>query len=140
MRRRCSKLTGVSTAWVMPLAAVAIAWAAGESLAQGPDTVGGMPFANIYRRPALSPYTALGFQGGNPMTGATLGALQSGVQPQMQQQAQIQASLRQSRQLGQMQGQMRQLQRPGSATTQTIRATGHASQFMELSHFYPAAR
>jgi len=95
----------------------------------------------MYNRPALSPYTALGFQGGNPMTGATLGALQSAVQPQLQQQSQIQASMRQARQLGQLQGQVRQIQRPqqSGSTYQTIRATGHASVFMELSHFYPGA-
>ena len=110
-----------------------------EAAAQGPQGAGNLPFANIYRRPALSPYTALGFQGGNPMTGATLGALQSGVQPQMQQQAQMQATLRQQRQIGQIQGQVRQIQRPaGGPTVQTIRSTGHASVFMDTSHFYPA--
>ena len=51
-----------------------------DAAAQGP--VGGgpngssPPFANIYKRPTLSPYTALGFQGSNPLTGATLGAMQ----------------------------------------------------------------
>jgi len=112
---------------------------AGETVAQGPAVGGNLPFSNTYRRPALSPYTALGFQGGNPMTGATLGALQAGVQPQMMQQEQIQATLRQQRQIGQIQGQARQSQRPaGGPIIQTIRSTGHASVFMEMSHFYPA--
>ena len=112
---------------------------AGDAVAQGPQGGGTLPFSNIYRRPTLSPYTALGFQGGNPMTGATLGALQTGVQPQMMQQDQMQATLRQQRQIGQMQGQVRQIQRPaGGPIIQTIRSTGHASLFMEMSHFYPA--
>jgi hypothetical protein len=118
--------------------------AAGNALAQGPAGPGGtgnMPFSNIARRPTMSPYLALGFQGNNPDTGGTLGAMQGIVRPQQQQFLQQQAALRQSRQLSQMQGQIRQIQRvPGGSTYQTIRATGHASTFMELSHFYPAAR
>jgi hypothetical protein len=40
-----------------------------------------------------------------------------------------------------MQGQMRNMQRStGGTTIQTIRATGHASTYMDLSHFYPSAR
>ena len=112
---------------------------AGEAAAQGPQGGGTLPFSNIYRRPTLSPYTALGFQGGNPMTGATLGAVQSGVLPQIMQQEQVQAALRQQRQISQIQRQARQNQRPvGGPIIQTIRSTGHASQFMEMSHFYPA--
>jgi hypothetical protein len=127
-------------------AAAALLWlvAAGDAIAQGPAGPGGggnMPFSNIARRPTMSPYLALGFQGSNPQTGGTLGAMQSIVRPQQQQFLQQQAALRQSRQLSQMQGQIRNMQRPsGGSTYQTIRATGHASTFMELSHFYPAAR
>jgi len=128
----------VTCATVVAAAAISLASAA-AAVAQGPDAGGNLPFSTMYRRPALSPYTALGFQGGNPMTGSTLGALQSGVQPQLQQQAQIQAAMRQSRQLGQLQGQVRQIQRPlGGPITQTIRSTGHASLFQELSHYYPS--
>jgi hypothetical protein len=118
--------------------------ATGNALAQGPAGPGGpanMPFSNIARRPTMSPYLALGFQGNNPDTGGTLGAMQGIVRPQKQQFLQQQAAMRQSRQLSQLQGQVRQIQRtPGSTTYQTIRATGHASTFMDLSHFYPAAR
>jgi hypothetical protein len=134
MRRRAWRLAA-------PLVVVAVVAAvtAGEAAAQGPQDGGNLPFSNIYRRPALSPYTALGFQGGNPLTGATLGALQSSVQPQMMQQAQLQATLRQQRQIGQIQGQVRQIQRPaGGAIIQTIRSTGHASHFLDMSHFYPS--
>lgn len=124
----------------------ALLWlaAAGSAVAQGPAGQGGagnLPFSNIARRPSMSPYLALGFQGENPQTGGTLGAMQGLVRPQQQQFRQQQAALRQSRQLSQMQGQIRSIQRPqGSTTYETIRATGHASTFMELSHFYPAAR
>jgi hypothetical protein len=120
---------------VCPLAAVVLLTVlAGDAAAQG----GNLPFSNIYQRPALSPYTALGFQGSNPLTGGTLGAMQGLVQPQMQQQAQIRNSMQQARQISQLQ---RQARRPmGGTQTQTIRATGHASTFMELSHFYPSAR
>jgi hypothetical protein len=110
----------------------------GMATAQGPTGPQGnnaTPFSNITRRPSLSPYTALGFQGSNPQSGGTLGAIQGLVRPQQQQ------AVRQSRQLSQLQGQVRNIQRPsGGSTIQTIRATGHASTFMEMSHFYPSAR
>ena len=112
--------------------------------AQGPGGMqggGNVPFSNITRRPSISPYMGLAFQGSNPQTGGTLGAMQGLVRPQQQQFAQQQQAARQSRQLNQMQGQMRQIQRPAGGTTiQTIRATGHASTFMDMSHFYPSAR
>jgi hypothetical protein len=129
-------------AWsACPLAAVLLLGAlAGESAAQGPQPGGNLPFSNIYQRPALSPYTALGFQGNNPLTGGTLGAMQGLVQPQLQQQAQIRTSMQQARQISQLQRQARQARPMGGTQLQTIRATGHASTFMELSHFYPSAR
>ena len=112
--------------------------------AQGPGGAqggGNTPFSNITRRPSVSPYMGLAFQGNNPTTGGTLGAMQGLVRPQQQQYAQQQQSARQSRQLSQLQGQVRKIQRPAGGTTiQTIRATGHASTFMEMSHFYPSAR
>jgi hypothetical protein len=112
--------------------------------AQGPGGGPGganMPFSNITRRPTMSPYMGLAFQGNNPTTGGTLGAIQGLVRPQQQQFAQQQQAARQSRQLNQLQGQMRKMQRPtGGTNVQTIRATGHASTYMDLSHFYPSAR
>jgi len=107
----------------------------------GPQAGGNTPFSNITRRPSMSPYMGLAFQGNNPQTGGTLGAMQGLVRPQQQQLAQQQQSARQARQLSQIQGQVRNLQRPaGGTTTQTIRATGHASTYMDMSHFYPSAR
>lgn len=126
------------------LAGLAAAWLAmgTEATAQGP--VGGgpngssPPFANIYKRPTLSPYTALGFQGSNPLTGATLGAMQGLVRQQQQVQSQMQTGMQQSRQINQLQGQVRNLQRPSpSRASESIRPTGHASTFLNLSHYYP---
>ena len=112
--------------------------------AQGPGGMqgsGNLPFSNITRRPSMSPYMGLAFQGSNPQTGGTLGAMQGLVRPQQQQLAQQQQVARQSRQLNQLQGQVRQIQRPtGGGEIQTIRATGHASTYMNMSHFYPSAR
>ncbi|MFM7291878.1 MAG: hypothetical protein ACKO6B_11705 [Planctomycetia bacterium] len=117
----------------------------GTAAAQGPagqQGNGSLPFSNIVRRPSMSPYNALGFQGNNPTTGGTLGAMQGLVRPQQQQLFQQQQAARQSRQLSQMQRQMQQVQRPmtGGASVETIRATGHASTYMNMSHFYPATR
>lgn len=114
---------------------------AGPLFAQGPG--GGQagaapPFSNIYKRPTLSPYTALGFQGSNPMTGGTLGAMQGLVRQQQQVQAQMQMGVQQSRQINQLQGQVRNMQRgPANRANESIRPTGHASTFLDLSHFYP---
>ena len=133
----------------MKLATMAATCACGVFLsamanAQGPGGMqggGSTPFSNITRRPSMSPYMGLAFQGNNPTTGGTLGAMQGLVRPQQAQFAQQQQSARQSRQLSQLQGQVRKIQRPAGGTTiQTIRATGHASTFMEMSHFYPSAR
>ena len=113
---------------------------AAVAAAQGPGG-GSTPFSSITRRPSMSPYMGLAFQGNNPTTGGTLGAMQGLVRPQQQQFAQQQQAARQSRQLSQLQGQLRRVQRPsGGATVETIRATGHASTYMDLSHFYPSAR
>lgn len=122
---------------------VAVVLTASIAVAQGPamGQPGAAPFSNITRRPSVSPYMGLAFQGNNPTTGGTLGAMQGLVRPQQQQIAQRQQAARQSRQLSQLQGQIRKIQRPsGGSTVETIRATGHASSFMELSHFYPSAR
>ncbi len=133
----------------MTMAAMAGTFALGiflsaEASAQGPaggQGGGSTPFSNITRRPSMSPYMGLAFQGNNPTTGGTLGAMQGLVRPQQQQFAQQQQVARQSRQLSQLQGQVRNIQRPAGGTNiQTIRATGHASTYMDLSHFYPSAR
>lgn len=128
---------------LVPLVLAAACLACGtEAAAQGP--VGGgpngssPPFANIYKRPTLSPYTALGFQGSNPLTGSTLGAMQGLVRQQQQVQSQMQMGVQQSRQISQLQGQVRNIQRVApNRASESIRPTGHASTFQNLSHYYP---
>lgn len=97
-----------------------------------------MPFSDYQGRRGMSPYTALGFQGASPFTGDTLGAYQNVVRPQQLQAAQLRQQQLQGRQLGKLQNQVRSIQRGGSrSTSSAIRATGHSSTFMNLSHFYP---
>jgi len=113
-----------------------------DAAAQGPGGGGpngsSPPFSSIYKRPTLSPYTALGFQGSNPLTGATLGAMQGLVRQQQQVQSQMQTGVQQSRQISQLQGQVRNIQRVApNRASESIRPTGHASTFQNLSHYYP---
>jgi len=97
-----------------------------------------MPFSDYSGRRGMSPYTALGFQGGSPFGGDTLNAYQNLVRPQQLIAAQGQQPRLQNRQLGRLQTQVRSIER-GSATptTNTIRSTGHSATFMNRSHFYP---
>jgi len=117
---------------------------AGTAAAQGN---GSLPFSNVYSRPAVSPYTLLSSQaangnGGdiNAMTGAQNPLVyQQLIQPQLQQQQQVIQQNAQTRQLGRLQNQVQQIQRDTSARqiNETIRPTGHASTYQNLSHFYP---
>ncbi|MFM8495994.1 MAG: hypothetical protein ACKOEM_10795 [Planctomycetia bacterium] len=115
----------------------------GDANAQGN---GRLPFSNMYSRPAVSPYTMLG----NPQSPMTVdnqtGAVannslvyQQIIQPQLQQQQQVIEQNSQSRQLGRLQNQVQQIQRDtrGRQIDETIRPTGHASTYQNLSHFYP---
>ncbi|NBT13486.1 MAG: hypothetical protein EBS56_07885, partial [Planctomycetia bacterium] len=93
------------------------------------------------------PYTLLGTQGNggglNGQTGAQQPLIyQQIIQPQLQQQQQVIEQQTQTRQLGRLQNQVQQIQRDTSARqiNETIRPTGHASTFQNLSHFYPAGR
>lgn len=135
--RRVRSMTTLVGTCALGVLTAAVAAAQGPAGAAG----GAAPFSNITRRPSMSPYMGLAFQGNNPTTGGTLGAMQGLVRPQQQQFAQQQQAARQSRQLNQLQGQLRKIQRPmGGTNVETIRATGHASTYMDLSHFYPSAR
>jgi hypothetical protein len=105
---------------------------------------GKLPFSNMYSRPAVSPYTLLAAQGTgggiNNQTGATSPLIyQQLIQPQLQQQQQVIDQQSQTRQLGRLQNQVQQIQRDTSARqiNETIRPTGHASTYQNLSHFYP---
>jgi len=116
---------------------------AGTAAAQGN---GKLPFSNIYSRPAVSPYTLMG----NPQDPMTVNGQTGGVannslvyqqiiQPQLQQQQQVIEQQGQTRQLGRLQNQVQQIQRDtrGRQIDETIRPTGHASTYQNLSHFYP---
>ena len=117
---------------------------AGTAAAQGN---GKLPFSNIYSRPAVSPYTLLASQaaegnggGINGQTGTQMPLVyQQLIQPQLQQQQQVIDQQGQTRQLGRLQNQVQQIQRDTSARqiNETIRPTGHASTYQNLSHFYP---
>jgi hypothetical protein len=97
-----------------------------------------MPFSDYTGRRGMSPYTALGFQGGSPFGGDTLNAYQNLVRPQQLIAAQGQQQRMQNRQLGRLQNQVRSMERGAAApTTNTIRSTGHSATFMNRSHFYP---
>ena len=113
-----------------------------DARAQGPGG-GSLPFSNIYKRPAVSPYTMLGNTGFGNVNGQT-GAVnpliyQQLIQPQQQQQEQQIEQLRQRKQLGGLTNQVQQIQRNTQMRQidETIRPTGHASTFQNLSHFYP---
>ncbi len=102
--------------------------------AQGP---GRKPFENTYRRPNLSPYNQLTQQNTNPQQGQTI--YQTAVQPQLEQQRQQIEQISQRRQVGTLQNQVRQIQQ-GTQSRQIdemIRPTGHASTYMNYSHYYP---
>lgn len=96
-----------------------------------------LPFANTYSRPTVSPYLQLQQQGMNPLQNQNI--YQTMVQPQIQQQQQQLMQLQQARQLNRMQNQVQQIQRDTRSRQidETIRPTGHASTYQNLSHFYP---
>jgi len=105
--------------------------------AQSPSS---KPFQDIYRRPTVSPYLQLQQQGMNPLQNQNI--YQTQVQPLMEQQRQQIEMLNQRRQLGRVQGQVTQIQQSSQARQidETIRPTGHASTYMNYSHFYPQSR
>ncbi|MEI7781018.1 MAG: hypothetical protein WCJ18_03725 [Planctomycetota bacterium] len=133
----------LAAAVVTLLAIVVMALTAGDADAQSP---GGLPFSNIYKRPAVSPYTMLGntSSANSGMPGGMGGGVnpllyQQLIQPQLQQQQQQIEQMRQGKQLGGLQNQVQQIQRSTSMrqVDEMIRPTGHASTYQNLSHFYP---
>ena len=113
-----------------------IAIAASATFAQGPSQ---KPFENTYRRPNVSPYAQLTQQGFNPLQSQTI--YQQQVQPQMQQQRQQIEQLQQRRQIQQVQSQVANMNSPRTRQLdESIRPTGHASTYMNYSHFYPMGR
>ena len=110
--------------------------AASTCFAQGPNQ---KPFENVYRRPNLSPYNQIAQQNTNPQQGQTI--YQSLVQPQLEQQRQQIEQLQQRRQIQQVQSQVANMNSPRTRQLdESIRPTGHASTYMNYSHFYPMGR
>lgn len=132
------KRTSLSFLAVLLLTAIA-----GVALAQEPG--GNLPFTNVYKRPAVSPYTMLG-NVPNPMTVDPMsGAManntliyQQLIQPRLEQERQQTTILRQNRQIGTLQNQVQSIQRDTSMRQfdRSIRPTGHASTFMNTSRYF----
>ena len=124
--------------WNVATAAVVIGSlvATGDCVAQRPSS---QPFQNTYRRPTVSPYMQLQQQGMNPLQNQNI--YQTMVQPQMQQQQQQIEQLQQRRQMSQIQSQVANMNSPRSRQLdESIRPTGHASTYMNYSHYYPMGR
>jgi len=132
-------MAGRKAVWVVVAATSLMAgsMAARDASAQGN---GQLPFSNTYNRPALSPYNQLQQNIYNPLASQTV--YQQQIQPQLQQQQQQLQQVQQTRQLNKLQNQVQQIQRDtrGRQIDETIRPTGHASTYQNLSHFYPARR
>ena len=87
----------------------------------------------------MSPYNQLTQQGMNPLQNQTV--YQTMVQPQMQQQQQQIEQLQQRRQMQQVQAQVANMNSPRTRQLdESIRPTGHASTYMNYSHYYPMGR
>jgi len=124
-------------AWIAGVTAATWLAVVSDGYAQGNAQ---LPFSNMYSRPSLSPYMQLQNMALNPMQSQNI--YQQQVMPQIQQQQQQLQQLQQARQINRMQNQVQQIQRDTTSRQidETIRPTGHASTYQNLSHFYPARR
>ena len=119
--------------------AVALVLSATAEVAVAQDR--SLPFSNIYTRPVVSPYSMLSSQASDPLM-VNPNVYQTQVLPQLQQQRQQQTLLTQNKQIGGLQNKVQSIQRSTSARQidEMIRPTGHASTFMNMSHYYPRSR
>jgi hypothetical protein len=120
------------------LTAVLIGGLSGEEAgrAQGPVQ---KPFENIYRRPTVSAYNQISNMSNNPLL--LQNVYQQTIQPQLQQQQQQIEQLQQRRQIQQVQSQVANMNSPRSRQLdESIRPTGHASTYMNYSHYYGMRR
>ena len=119
--------------------AVALVLSATAEVAVAQDR--SLPFSNIYTRPVVSPYSMLSSQANSPLM-VNPNVYQTQVLPQLQQQRQQQTLLTQTKQIGGLQNKVQSIQRSTSARQidEMIRPTGHASTFMNMSHYYPRSR
>lgn len=92
------------------------------------------PYANVERRPTVSPYLNLVRDDGDT---SDVPNYQSLVRPQIEQ---SRTNRRQRQRLQKLGRQVRQLQTsksPSTGETDQVRETGHAVRFMNLLHYYP---
>ena len=99
------------------------------------------PFSGIYKKPVLSPYTALVFAGANQAAGvaspsASLDAYQNTVLPRLELERQGIQQINQGRQISGLGGKVRAIQNQ-QFRDPTIRATGHSATFQNTSHYFP---
>jgi hypothetical protein len=114
-----------------------VAGAATDAFAQ--NGTGAIPFSNTYRRPSVNPMTMMGtgMGGVGGVAGAGL-VYQQLVQPRNMQEQQVISQMQQGRAISTLQGRVAENEKRVTARfDQTIRPTGHASTYMNLSHFYP---
>jgi hypothetical protein len=99
---------------------------------------GAKPFANVQRRPTLSPYLNLLRNDGDDLGG--LPNYHTFVRPMLQQQRTNRSTSRQIQGLSQeVQAVNRQLAYQSSESS-VLRPTGHQTVFMNFSHYYPMGR
>jgi hypothetical protein len=124
--------------WLVAASLVLGGWCAVEAQAQQPG--GALPFGDIYRRPNISAYNQISNFSNNPQQSQNI--YQQLVKPQLDQQRQQVEQINQRRSLGGLQNQVTQIQRDTRSRQidPTIRPTGHASTYMNYSHFYPQRR
>ena len=121
-----------------------VALASGQAIAQGNGRSSSLPFANTYSKPKLSPYSALA----NINVGAAAGAgggggandiYQNQILPRLELERQQIYQYKQTKQISGLQNQVQSIQRgtQGRQIDEMIRPTGHASTYLNLSHYYP---
>lgn len=127
------KQTNSTRVWVVAGAFMVCGVVVGHAGAQSP---GGKPFEDIYRRPAVSAYNQISNFSDNPQAAGQI--YQQMVLPLQQQEQQRIEQMTQRRQVGRLQNQVQQIQRDTSSRQldETIRPTGHASTYMNYSHYY----
>lgn len=132
-------MTGWTRNLTLTLTTAAAVWLCVAGAAEAQNN-GQLPFASTYKRPTVSPYNNLYNFSNNPMQAQNM--YQQIVVPQLEQQRQQQEQIAQARQINKVQNQVQKIQRDATSrqAVETIRPTGHASTYQNLSHFYPASR
>jgi len=135
--RVVNRMSRLASLW--PVALAMGVCVAGSADAWAQNGMGAIPFSNTYRRPSVNPMTMMGtgLGGDGGVAGAGL-VYQQLVQPRNLQEQQVITQMQQTRALSTLQGRVSDNERRATARfDQTIRPTGHASTFMNTSHYYP---